>query len=143
VTFLFVGMSKQMNIVLCEFAYFLKPQRFKANHLTNWRFVAMTSLFFMRFIKTVMVTMPFLIMILMVLALWGVGGKTTYADLNATKQQMEFGAGEAKNYLVKGTKNHDLNSTELENPEISVEVEKCTTTKKDPLPEKIEWELVV
>jgi hypothetical protein len=103
----------------------------------------MTSLFFIRFIKTLMVTTPFLTMILMVLALWGVGGKATYTDLNSTKQQMEFGAGEAKNYLVKGTKSHELSSTELGNPEISVEEEKSATTKKDPLPEKIEWGLVV
>jgi hypothetical protein len=103
----------------------------------------MTSLFFIRFIKILMVTTPFLTMTLMVFALWGVGGKTTYTDLNATKQQMEFAAGEAKNYLVKGTKSHELSSTELENPEISVEVEKNAPTKKETLPEKIDWGLVV
>jgi hypothetical protein len=102
----------------------------------------MTSLFFIRFIKTLMVTAPFLTMILMVLALWGVGGKATYTDLNSTKQQMEFAAGKAKNYLVKGSKSHELSSTELENPEISVEEENATT-KKDPMPEKIDWSLVV
>ncbi|MEQ1545251.1 hypothetical protein [Methyloglobulus sp.] len=103
----------------------------------------MTSLFFIRFIKILMVTTPFLTMILMVLALWGVGGKATYTDLKATKQQMEFAAGEGKNYLVKETKSHELSSTELENPEINVEVEKSATTKKDSLPEKIDWGLVV
>jgi hypothetical protein len=102
----------------------------------------MTSLFFIRFIKTLMVTTPFLTMILMVLALWGVGGKTTYTDLNSTKQQMEFAAGKAKNYLVKGTKSHEPSSTELENLEMNID-EESAKTKKEMLPEKIDWELVV
>jgi hypothetical protein len=78
-----------------------------------------------------------------VLALWGVGGKATYTDLNSTKQQMELAAKEAKNYLVKDTKSHVQSATESENPEISVEVEKSPVTKKQPLPEKIAWGLVV
>lgn len=102
----------------------------------------MTSLFFIRFIKTLMVATPFFAMILMVLALWGVGGKATYTDLNATKPKMEFAAGEAKNYLVKGTKSQGLSSTELETPKISVE-EETTPIKKDLLPEKIDWGLVI
>lgn len=102
----------------------------------------MTSLFFIRFIKTLMVTTPFLAMTMMVLALWGVGGKATYTDLNSTKQQMEFASGEAKNYLVKEVKSPDISSTELENPKISVE-EESSPTKKEPLPEKINWGLVV
>jgi hypothetical protein len=88
-----------------------------------------------------MVTMPFLSMILMVLALWGIGGKTTYTDLNSSKQQMEFATGEAKNYLVKGSQTPELSSTELENPEINVE--KSVPTEKEPLPEKIDWGLVI
>jgi hypothetical protein len=103
----------------------------------------MTSLFFIRFIKILMVTMPFLSMILMVLALWGIGGKTTYTDLKSTKQQMEFASGEAKNYLVKGSQSPVVSSTELENPEISVDVEKSDPTEKEALPEKIDWGLVI
>jgi hypothetical protein len=103
----------------------------------------MASLFFVRFIKIIMVATPFLTMISMVLALWGVGGKATYTDLNATKQQMEFVSGEAKNYLVKGAKSPELSSTEIDNPEISVEVEERPPPKKEPLPEKINWGLVV
>jgi hypothetical protein len=103
----------------------------------------MTSLFFIRVIKTLMVATPFLTMILMVLALWGVGGKATYTDLKATKQQMEFAAGEAKNYLVKETKSHELSTTESEKPEIILEVEKFAPEKKKPLPVKIDWGLVV
>jgi hypothetical protein len=102
----------------------------------------MTSHYFIRVIKTLMATTPFLTLILMVLALWGVGGKTTYTDLNSTKQQMKFGTGEAKNYFVKETKSNELTSTELENPKTSVE-EESATTKRDPLPQKISWGLVV
>lgn len=102
----------------------------------------MTNHFFKSFIKTLMVATPFLAMIVMVLALWGVGGKTTYTDSNPTKPQMEFSAGEAKNYLVKGTKGDGLSSTELENPRINIE-EKCAMPKEIPLPEKIDWGLVV
>jgi hypothetical protein len=94
-------------------------------------------------IRMLMVTTPFLAMILMLLALWGVGGTATYTDLNSTAQQMEFSAGEAKNYLVNDTKNHGLCSKGLENPEIGAEEEKSTTTEKDSLPEKIRWDLVV
>ena len=103
----------------------------------------MTRLFLIRSIKTLMVTTPFLIMILMVLTLWGVVGKTTYTDSNAVKQQMEFASREAKNYLVKGIKSPKLSSSELENPEICVEVEKSAPTIKEPLSEKIDWGLVV
>jgi hypothetical protein len=103
----------------------------------------MTNLFFIRFIKTLLVTTPFLTMLLMVLALWGVGGKATYTDLNSTKQQMELAAKEAKNYLVKDTKSHVQSAIESENPEISVEVEKNPDAKKQLLPEKVDWGLVV
>ncbi len=102
----------------------------------------MTSLFIIRFIKILMVTAPFLSMLLMVLALWGIGGKTTYTDLNSTKQQMVASEGEAKNYLVNSIKNQELSSSELENPEITVEG-KSDTTKKEALPEKIDWRLVI
>ena len=103
----------------------------------------MTSLYFIRFIKTLMVTTPFLAMIIMVLALWGVGGKATYSDQNAAKLQIELGAGEAKNYLVKELKNNKPSSTEseLESPDISLEVEKNAETKKEPTPEKVVWGL--
>ncbi len=101
----------------------------------------MTSLFFIRFIKTFLVATPFLTMTLMVLALWGVGGKTTYTDLNPIKQQIEISEGEAKNYLVKGVKSNEQPSAELEKQEIVIE--ENTTTKKNPIPKKIVWGLIV
>ena len=100
----------------------------------------MTSLYFVRFIKTLMVTTPFLAMILMVFALWGVGGKTIYTDLNAVKPQIELSAGEAKNILVKEAKSQELPS-ELENPKINIAED--PPLKAKPLPEKINWGLVV
>jgi hypothetical protein len=89
-----------------------------------------------------MVTTPFLAMILMLLALWGVGGTASYTDLNSSVQQVGFSAREAKNYLVNDTKNHGLCSKGLENPEIGTE-EKSTTIEKDSSSEKIRWDLVV
>lgn len=103
----------------------------------------MNSFYFLGFIKALMVTTPFLTMILMVLALWGVGGKTTYSDQNAMNQQMEFSPGEAKNILVKETTSDELTSQELESPKFCVQEEKNATTKKDPLPKKIGRGLVV
>ncbi|MEQ1637762.1 MAG: hypothetical protein ABL903_13845 [Methylococcales bacterium] len=103
----------------------------------------MTSHFFLRFIKTLMVTTPFLAMIVMVLALWGVGGKTTYADLNFMNPKMAFSEGEAKNYLVKGTKSGWQSPTHLENHEINAEAGNCGATKIKPPREKINWRLVV
>lgn len=102
----------------------------------------MTSLFIIRFIKTLMVTTPFLAMTLMVLALWGVGGKTTYSDMPAAKQEKEFTAVEAKNYLVNEIKSHELHSTETVEPKICGEDNSSTTTK-EPSQEKIDWDLVV
>jgi hypothetical protein len=79
-------------------------------------------------------------MILMVLALWGVGGKAIYTDLNTTKPQIALSAGEAKNILVKEAKSQELPS-ELENPKINIE--ESPPRKDKPLPEKIVWGLVV
>jgi hypothetical protein len=103
----------------------------------------MASLFFTRFIKTLLVATPFLSMILMVLALWGVGGKTTYTDLNITKQQIQYSVGEAKNIMVNETKNNELPQAQLKQPEVCVGAEKSEPPKQEPLPEKIEWGHVV
>jgi hypothetical protein len=97
----------------------------------------MNSLYFIGFIKTLMLTTPFFTMILMVFALWGVGGKTIYPDLNPANQQIGFNNAEAKNILVNETKVDELTSTELESPKICVEEKKNDTAKKEPLPKKI------
>jgi hypothetical protein len=102
----------------------------------------MASLFFIRFIKMLMVTTPFLAMTLMLLALWGVGGKTTYSDLSPIKAEKEITIGEAKNYLVNEIKSHESPSAEMLEPKICGE-EKNATPAKQPTSEKIDWEQVV
>lgn len=102
----------------------------------------MARILFVRLIKTLMMTAPFLSLIMMLLALWGVGGKTIYTDLNFPKKQIEFSDGDAKNYLVNETKGNELCSKELKNPEVNGE-EKNDTPKTESLPEKIDWDQVV
>ena len=102
----------------------------------------MTRLFLIRFIKMVMVSTPFFAMIMMLLALWGVGGKTTYTDLSPIKPEKEIAIGEAKNYLVNEIKSHESPSAEMLEPKICGE-EKNATPAKQPTSEKIDWEQVV
>ena len=83
-------------------------------------------------IKFLMISAPFLSMVMMVLALWGVVGKTTYTDLDATKKGIAFGTQEAKNYLVNETKNIEQCPEEFKSPDIGME-------KETPKPHKIDW----
>jgi len=87
-------------------------------------------------IKFLMVSAPFLSMVMMILALWGVVGKTTYPDLDAAKKGIAFGAQEAKNYLVNETKTIEQCLEELKSRDIEPE-------KENPRPNKIDWEHVV
>jgi len=87
-------------------------------------------------IKFLMVSAPFLSMVMMILALWGVVGKASYPDLDAAKQGIAFGAQEAKNYLVNETKTSEQCPEELKNPDIEPE-------KENPMPNKIDWEHIV
>ncbi|WP_442499591.1 hypothetical protein [Methylobacter sp. sgz302048] len=89
------------------------------------------------FIKFSMISAPFLSMVIMILALWGVVGKTTYTDLDAIqKKDIAFDTKEAKNYLVNETKNIKQCSEELKNPDIRPEREKLK-------PSKVDWEHIV
>jgi hypothetical protein len=88
------------------------------------------------FIKFLMMSTPFLSMLMMILALWGIVGTTTYIDLGTPKQSMEFAAGEAKNYLVSETKNSGQCPEELKSPDVGQE-------KEEPRPAKIDWEHIV
>jgi len=103
----------------------------------------MTNRFFTRFIKSLLVTTPFLILILMVLALWGIGGKTIYPNMNSSAQQSEFGVGKAKNYFVKETQNHGESSNELGKPSACEQKDKNNPSIDESAPEKIIWERVV
>jgi hypothetical protein len=87
-------------------------------------------------IRLLMLSAPFLSMLLMILALWGVIGKTTYIDLETAKPNVELGAGEAKNYMVNEIKVNEQCPDELKNPDIVQEAE-------NPKPAKIDWERVV
>lgn len=91
---------------------------------------------FFGLIKFSMMSAPFLSMVLMVLALWGVVGKATYIDLETAKQDMQFGAGEAKNYLVSETKKSEQCPEGLKSPDVEPENE-------NSMPTKIDWEHVV
>jgi hypothetical protein len=101
----------------------------------------MARLFFTSFIKTLMMTTPFITMVVMVLALWGVGGKTTYIGLDSSNKTQDD-ALMAKNYLVSGTaaNNQEICPTELKNPEKDAEKEKSADINEIELsPVKIDW----
>ena len=104
----------------------------------------MARQFFTRFIKTLMMTTPFITMITMVLALWGVIGKTTYIGLEPSPKSQDD-AVVAENYLVSGTKANgkEVCPTELKSPKKPVDIDNRATDNKDALPIKIDWEHVV
>ncbi len=102
----------------------------------------MIKFIFLKFLKTLMMTTPFLSMILMLSALWGVFGKTTYADINPTGQQNEMAAVHAKNYLVNETKSN-LCTTELKTPETGADENKSNLEENQPLPQNIDLEHVI
>ncbi len=89
------------------------------------------------FIKFLTMSAPFLSMMIMILALWGVVGKASYPDLvAATGQGQALGAREAKNYLVNETKTIDQCGQELKSAEI-------VSNGETPVHVKIDWEHVV
>jgi hypothetical protein len=83
-----------------------------------------------------MVSAPFLSMMLMILALWGVVGKASYPDLETVRQAKAAVAGDAKNYLVNETKTIEQCPETVETPDTGSEAE-------HPMPGKIDWEHVV
>lgn len=103
----------------------------------------MASLFF-NFIRMLMMTTPFITMIVMVLALWGVGGKTTYIGLDLSTKTVDDGLKD-KNILVSDVKatNKDICSTELKNQDKAVDSNQPDTNKKESSYEKIDWENTV
>ncbi len=82
-------------------------------------------------IKFSMMSAPFLSMMIMLLALWGIVGKTTYTDADDMKRGIGTDVPEAKNYLVNETKNSEQCGKEVQN------------AGENPMPEKIDWEHVV
>jgi hypothetical protein len=93
-------------------------------------------------VKFLTVSAPFLSMVMMILALWGVVGKASYPDLDAARQAAASDAGkaeeakEAKNYLVNETKIIEQCSEAVQSPDNGPDEE-------TPKPGKIDWEHVV
>jgi hypothetical protein len=90
-------------------------------------------------VKFLMVSAPFLSMVVMILALWGVVGKASYPDLDAARQAAASDAGkakEAKNYLVNETKIIEQCPEAVQSPDNGPDEEA-------PKPGKIDWEHVV
>lgn len=105
-----------------------------ANALTGG--IVMTRHQLFRLIKFLMMSAPLLSLVMMVLALWGVVGKTTYPDLNTTKKGITFGAEGAENYLVNETKNIKQCPEQLKSADIGPKGEK-------PMTGKMDWEHIV
>lgn len=82
-------------------------------------------------IKFLMISTPFLSLTIMILALWGVIGKTTYTDLDATQQGIALGTSEAKNYLVNETKKIEQCPPELKSTDVVPEGEKPIPKRTD------------
>ena len=97
----------------------------------------MTRFLFFGLIKLLMVSAPFLSMMIMILALWGVVGKATYTDIEATtRQDMTVDVKEAKNYLVNETKIIEKCPDAIKSTDIGPEGE-------NPRPQEIDWEHIV
>lgn len=93
-------------------------------------------------IKFFMMSMPFLSMILMLLALWGVIGTATYADLSVATQEKTSNSNEAKNYMVSDTKSIEQCPQDLKDTDINMNPESASS-ETNPMPKKIDWEHIV
>lgn len=104
--------------------------------------VAMTKKLLLGLIKFFMMSMPFLSMILMLLALWGVIGSATYADLSVATKETTSHSNEAKNYMVSDTKSIEHCPQELKDSDITMNPENASS-EANPMPKKIDWEHIV
>jgi hypothetical protein len=103
----------------------------------------MINLFFLRPIKILMMATPFLSMILMLCALWGVIGKTTYTDINGLAAQNLFEQPKAKNFLVNETKSAEACVTVPKLPEATENNFDSESNRSKSVDEKIDWEHTV
>lgn len=103
----------------------------------------MIKLLFFRPIKIVMMATPFLSMILMLCALWGVVGKTTYTDVNGMAAQNMSNQLKAKNYLVNETKSSEACVTVPQLPEATENNYDGELKRNRASDEKIDWEHTV
>jgi hypothetical protein len=103
----------------------------------------MITLYFSRFIKTIMMTTPFLTLIIMLLALWGVVGKATYADLEIAKSESAVSGVKAKNFLVSETTNKNECNAESTNADLQGAGNKKGEALSKKLPQRIDWSRVI
>lgn len=103
----------------------------------------MSGRLFKKLLKAILLATPFFVMLMMVLALWGIGGKTIYSEQIPAMTAVKFTPGEAKNYLVNGIQSSKPPTEASEKPEVVVDEIKVPAPMKEPQPEKIKWELVV
>lgn len=103
----------------------------------------MTAQLVKKSLKSILLMTPFLVMLVMVSALWGIGGKAIYTNDKMVMQAVNFNPNEAKNFLIKGTQNINPSAKPMENEAEVAEEIKVPATVDDPQPEKIKWELVV
>lgn len=103
----------------------------------------MTALLVKKLFKSILLMTPFAVMLVMVSALWGIGGKTIYSKPNPAFQTVQYSPDETKNYLLKGTQAAKPPAETLENPDATVDAIKPPAPVQDLQPEKIKWELVV
>ncbi len=89
-------------------------------------------------IKLMMVAAPFLSLILMLGALWGVTGKTTYKDIGGLAAQ----TASAGNVLVKETQNAAACAKPIV-PEANFNENGDTVTEDKPYHGNIDWERIV
>lgn len=105
----------------------------------------MIRLFFVRSVKVLMITAPFITLMTMLLALWGVTGKVTYAEFNSTQSKNDLSTVTAKNYLVSDdAKKPGACNSENITQDLNTDPERNDPqTQKKVLREKIDWSRVV
>lgn len=100
----------------------------------------MISLILGRFFILFGITMPFLTLSVMLLALWGIGGKATYAELNTGKPMTELSAGQVKPVLMPDSKSGVCDAKTIE---AVIDTPNSDQSEKKITQEKIDWSKVV
>jgi hypothetical protein len=105
--------------------------------------VAMFRSVVLKLVKILAMSTPFVSLILMLSALWGVVGKTTYADITPIHHTKNEKTSEAKNYLVNETINQELCSGSVKKAEDNIIENDTETDAKQPSHDKLDWEHIV
>lgn len=97
--------------------------------------------FIIKPLMLLMIATPFVSMIVILSALWGVIGKTTYIDINNASVKVENNS-KASNVLVKQTQNGEACSTSVA-PDPAFDGKADSTVEDKPYQGKIDWDRVV